>query len=724
MFNRRLKVFLILLLAAVLVVTGRLAQLQVARAHYYAKVAEDALIRPPRYIPAVRGRIYDRYGRLLASDEPSWDICMDYRALSGDPTYVRRIAARWRERGRLPADPELDDEQQHRRDEETITKKIEDSYALLAEPAGRPLDEILQRREYTLKRVAALRRHLLKKGGTIVVPVETRMAHPLARGLDHQTAVRARLALADYDWITVRASTRRLYHDATALGHVMGQLGQVTAEARDRDPFADDPLRKYLPWERLGVAGVERLCESMLRGRRGLVELDIDGEEIGHTKPIDGPDAVLTIDANLQQQIYDLLFRAVMADPLSTGGAAVVLHIPTREVLALVSYPGFDPNLFRKHYAELRDDTRYRPTLFRAVAGVYPPGSVVKPATLATGLALNVITPATRMNCHGYLHHPKGRFKCWIYRFHTSHNAKYFPNGLNAEEALEVSCNCYFYQLGEKIRGDRLCQWFRQFWIGPPPSPGMVAGTGLIEERPGILPTVAWLWEHQRRPMRTGDSRNFAIGQGELGLTPLHVASLMATVASGTFRWPTVVANDVRERPTWDLGLKPEHWRTVRNGLHRVVNSRRGTAYSYARMDEIVVAGKTGSAQCSRIVLDRRYVVQWPDGRREKIVAKRRADVTEQIAKTPGAKIISSRPYHLWPPQRAHNSKPISCAHAWFAGFIPGDPNAKPQFAISVLVEFGESGGRKAAPVAQEIIRALIHSPHGYLQPGTTKTPS
>lgn len=713
MFETRLKVILILLVLATLVVAGRLSQLQIAQAEHYQERAAQAPLRPASLIPAVRGRIVDRTGRLVASDEPSWDLCMYYPAMCRDETYIKIIARRWRRRGQLPTYTGLSKAEQHNRDVDAITRRIDDSYALLAELSGHPLDQILERRDYILKRVAAIQRILLRRRGYFVPPGETLMYHPLAPSVDDQTAVEARLALSKYDWLTVRASTRRAYHDAESMGHLVGRLGRVTKEIMESDPFKEqDERRRYLPWETYGVAGIEHLCEDILRGRRGRERKDRDGNILEYVQPMDGADAAMTIDAALQERIYEALGKAVQAWPLATGGAAVVIHIPSREVLALVSYPSFDPATYSEDFPDLIADTKYRPTLFRAVAGVYPPGSVAKPAALATGLALNLITPETRLDCHGYLHNPQGRFKCWIYKmFNVSHNSRGFPNGLNAEEALQVSCNCYFYQLGEKIGGDRLCQWLRRFWIGPPPAKGQYAGTGLIEEREGILPTAAWLWEHQRRPMRVGDSRNFAVGQGELGLTPIQVANLMATLATGEFRWPTLILGDGRERPTWELGLKPEHLRTIRRGLYRVVNNDQGTAYRYARMKEIVVAGKTGSAQCSRIVLDKRYVVEYPDGRREKIVAKSRREAEKEIADTPGARIVGSRMNRLWPP------KDKACAHAWFAGFVPGEPEAEPVFAIAALVEFGESGGKRAAPVANEMIKALLESPRGYLRP-------
>jgi penicillin-binding protein 2 len=725
MFYRRLKVFLILLLVPVSVVVARLTQLQVSQADYYQEVADNALIRQPRYIPAVRGRILDRYGKVLATDEPTWDVCVHYGALSRDDEYLRKRVSEWRRQGRLPADPNLDRKEQNQIDEAAIARNIEESLREVAELTGRSLDEIARQRETILDRVASVQKALLKKRGYLVPPEETQMNHPLVRGIDDQTAVKARLALTPYDWLSVQASTRRHYDPrAASMGHLMGRLAQVTAEVKDRDPYRDDRTRCYLPWESFGVAGVERLCEPILRGQRGVVETDIDGEEIGQTKPVDGRDAVLTIDIDLQQKVYEAVGKGVTAPSKSatgvvspsksTGGAAVVIHIPTRQVLALVSYPSFNPNDFTRDFARMIDDTRNRPTLFRAVAAVYPPGSVAKPATLATGLALKVITPETRLHCHGYLNKPDGRFQCWIYRQHYPHtHDERYPNGLNAEEALQESCNCYFYQLGELIRGDRLCQWFRQFWVGPPASPGMIAGTGLIEEREGILPTAAWLWEKRHRPMTLGDSRNYAIGQGEVGLTPLQVANLMATIASGQFMWPTVVANDGRERPAWVLPLTSYQWKTVRRGLYRVVNNPHGTAYGHARMDEIALAGKTGSAQCTPVVIDRQYLVEWPDGRREKIIAKQRLEVEKQIEKAPGAKIISSRPHKLFP------ETTDSLAHAWFAGFVPAGPGEEPEFAIAVLIEFGESGGLRAAPVAKEIIRAMIESPHKYLHART-----
>ncbi len=715
MFETRLKVFLILLVLAAIIVTGRLGQLQIAEAKRFQERAAEAPLLPATLIPAVRGRILDRCGRLVASDEPSWDLCMYYEAMARDEGYIRRVARRWRRAGKLPSYTGLSKEEQHNRDVDAVAKQIDESYALLAELSDHPLDKILERRNVIMRRVAAIQRVLLRHRGYFVPPGETKMFHPLAPDIDDQTAVEARLALSKYDWLSVRASTRRVYHDAEALAHVVGRLGRVTKEVMEKDPFQEeDPRRRYLPWETYGVAGVERLCEDLLRGRRGRERKDRDDNLLEHVQPMDGADAAMTIDVALQKRIYRALGKAVKNWPLATGGAAVVIHIPSREVLALVSYPSFDPNRYRKDFPELIADTKHRPTLFRAVAGVYPPGSVAKPAALATGLALNILTPQTRLNCHGYLHNPNGRFKCWIYRkFKISHNDRGFPSGLNAEEALQVSCNCYFYQLGEKIGGDRLCQWYRRFWIGPPPVKGQFAGTGLIEERDGILPTAAWLWEHQRRPMRPGDSRNFAVGQGELGLTPIQVANLMATLATGQYRWPTLILGDGRDRPTWDLGLKPEHLGTIRRGLYRVVNNDQGTAYRYARMKEIVVAGKTGSAQCSRIVLDKRYVVQYPDGRKEKIIAKSRAEAAREIADVAGARIVGSRMNRLWPPRDK------ACAHAWFAGFVPGEPTDEPTFAVAALVEFGESGGGRAAPVANEMIKALLESPRGYLQPTT-----
>ncbi len=714
MFNRRLILFLILLLAPVAMVVARLAHLQVFQGEYYQELADNALVRPKRFIPAVRGRIVDRYGKVLAADEPSWDICIHYGALSRDPGYIRNIAAEWRQKGLLPAPIEADRRQQRQLDQDAILQKIDESYARVAQLTDRSPDEIGRQRDYILDRVANVQKALLRRRGYYVEPEEFRMSHPLVRDLDDTTAVRARLALAPLGWLTVQASTRRRYDEVTAsMGHLIGRLGQVSAEIREQDPYRDDPTRRYLPWENHGISGAERLCEHLVRGSRGTIESDIDGEEVDRTPPVDGRDAVLTIDSELQARIYGIVAKAIASYPLSCGGAAVVIHIPTRQILALVSYPSFDPNLFARDFPKLIEDTRLRPTLFRAIAAVYPPGSVAKPMTLATGLALNLITPETRLHCHGYLHKPDGRFQCWIYRMHQgSHDATY-TNGLDAEEALQVSCNCYFYQLGEIIRGDRLCQWFHQFWIGPPAPPGTYAGTGLIEEREGIIPTAAWLYEKRRRSMTVGDSRNFAIGQGELGLTPLHVANGMATIASGQFMWPTVVANDGRERPAWVLPLTSRQWKAVRRGLYRVVNNKHGTAYGQARMDEITLAGKTGSAQCTRLALDHQYTVEYPDGRREKINARQKQEVEKILEKTPGAKIISSHPGKLWPDKSDH------LAHGWFATYAPGGPGDQPQIALSVLVEFGENGGKRAAPIAKEIIRALIESPHKYLEPST-----
>jgi len=717
MFKFRVKIFLLLVGAGYGVLVGRLACLQIANAERYRREAEKARILPLKFLPFVRGDILDRRGRRIAADEPCWDVCVHYGALANDPAYIRTWARRWLRSGRVPRDEGF------QAAVDAVCHHITQMWLDLSELTHVSAWQLAQRREAILDRVAAIRRAVLRRKGYEVDVHEQFIMHPVVEGLDDQAQVRLRLALQqkDYPWLEIRAGTRRAYHDALTVAHLVGRVGPVWQEHIDNDPYAGDPLRSYQPGEVLGVCGVEKLCEPLLRGARGKIVEDRDGNVIERIEPRPGRSVRLTIDLELQERIYERLAAAVAETNLGAGASAVVVHIPTREVLALVSYPAYDPNRFRQEYEKLVSDTRRVPLLFRAVAETAAPGSIVKPAILTAALQEGIVRAEDTKQCRGYLfpEYPN-RWREWC-----AHGTRTpMRHGLvNAEDAIKNSCNIYFYQVGEQLGPELACRWLARFGLGRPP------GTGLPEEKTGILPTPAWIQKRYGRRPYPADGRFLGIGQGYLTITPAHAANLIATLAAGRYLPLTIVCG--RSGQPEPLGVRPEHWRTVHNGLYRVVNEPGGTAYRYARLHnpDFVLCGKTGSAQTGPRVTAYTVTVQAPDGTQSEqtVRANSKVEAASRLRlrwRRTGQtwRIVAIRPSAWWPAPRQDQTAPPT--HAWFVGYVrPADvPDAltgarQASIAVAVMIEFAGSGGRAAAPVARDIIDMMIEDFPEYVQP-------
>ncbi len=610
MYKRRLLVLLALIAAGGGLCAWRLVDLQLVRGGEFAALAERAM-RRGRLLKTTRGEIVDRFGRSLAQDEACYELRMDYGAML---TEWARI-----ETERLDARPG----RMTRADADDLRRRIEGAQPRLKgwrrraaaaiaraeDCSGRAARELLAERiegiEATLTRAAALAgvprgdvhdnvRRAVRRVSTIRKLVGSRVVeegrpHPVIRGLDDTAAVKMRAELLPAPFMSVSSSTRRWYPHGELACHVIGRVAKVSAETVGEDPHRDDPLRKYLGDELVGVSGVEKLCEPTLRGVRGRRLWRRTGEKLEETPAQPGRRVRLALDIQMQQAVADVLAQR------AENGAAVVVHVPTGDVLALVSQPTYDLNTYRARYGDLLADTRL-PLLHRAIVRKYPPGSSIKPAAALAVLAEGVITPSTMLSCRGYLHVPTA-FRCWRRGGHGE---------LSLVKAIRDSCNVFFYQVGEMLGVDRLTAWMRQLGLGSKP------GTGLPGESAGLVPTRQWLLRREGRGFRPGDARFMAIGQGLLLATPLQVANMMATIArDGVYLSPRVVLNGGPEQVRRDLKLPPTALRTVQEGLYRVVNdSESMTAYKYARHPTIEICGKTGTAQTER----RGYNMVWFSG--------------------------------------------------------------------------------------------------------------
>ena len=722
---RRVRLLTGLAVAFLAVIAATFWSVQIVHGDYYRERAEQSLILSPTATPFVRGGILDRTGELLVRDEPSWEVALDFDVIAADvgedETEFARQAKRW---GRRDSD--------FSRSSGTWDEGAGDQIAALgayrdelaamwrdlawfqadAEPTSVP--SLRDRAAAAHERITRIRRAVARRRGFDAPVAEELAPQPILSGLSADRQIAARERFERYPWVHVQpSSVRRIVGEAEPFAHVLGRLGRVDAEDIERDSNADDPFAQYRADETLGITGVEWAAERTLRGRRGQITRDRNGELVAeaYVEAQDGTDVYLTLHEGLQRRMYDLVGEVVEGVPESSGGAIVVLDARSREALALVSYPAYDPNRFDELYASLRDDTDRLPLRFRAVANAYSPGSTLKPLVCLAGLMSGRIDLETREHCSGYLFDDqRDKWRCW--EIHATSTRK-AHGSIDVVEALTGSCNVFMYRLGDRLGVDGLCSAFDMAGMG------RSSGIGLLEEAPGVNPTPGWLMSRKGTPVYPGHARNFAIGQGEILMTPVQVANLMATYATGFVR-PVKLIRDGKETPEWSLPVTAEQWAAVRRGIYNVVNDPEGTAYKFARFenDRYALCGKTGSATAHR--WPTAYRIPYTDERGVEDVAIVRAGAVGPAmerfrAEHPGAtfepehiQVASRWPLNPSPPDDRYS-------HAWFGGFLQaldssGQPDwsQEPRVAFAALVEFGGSGGRTTGPLGKRIAQALV----------------
>ncbi|MDY6913876.1 MAG: penicillin-binding transpeptidase domain-containing protein [Planctomycetota bacterium] len=646
MYKQRIKILLALWVLVFVGIAARLGYLQLLKGDAYrAKVVE--LLQSVKFTPARRGKIIDRHGRILAIDEPCFDICLDYRFMTTDPKWIDRAerARVRRANRRLPRQARwIAGEQDRIKKQEGVSP--ERSEAIFRRRrlktwrlAHRSAVENDQDLAESVGEIVS-RYERMSSGGQKDIR-ELYRSHPVVRGLDETSAVAIKAELADTVGMEIQPSHRRWYPYGEHACHVVGVIDEVNRDTQaslNRPQFEPDWLTwqrdSYLAGDKIGISGVEKMCEPVLRGRRGYRRLKRGGPVLQDVPSSPGDDVQLTLDVALQAELQRIFIKQTGG---VKNGCVVVLSVPRGEVLAMVSIPGYDLNRYRRDINDLiHDDVNFR-LRSRTVAQQYPPGSTVKPITALAGLGEGVITLRTTYNCNGYLLPPGAphRFACWIAKRGGSHGP------LAVVDAIKNSCNIFFYHVGEKLQRRRsalLCEWFERFGFG------QVPGTGLPEEVAGRLPG---------RIEYIGEARMLGIGQGPVSVTPLHVANAMAAIArDGEFLSPVLVRDAGPHQTRLSLPLRQEYIQAVQRGMREVCRPG-GTAYAYlsgAKAEgeplEVDVCGKTGTAGTG----------------------------------TPRGDM------------------------AWFVGFAPHD---RPQIAFAVVVEYVTEGGgaSNAGPVGRELIR-------------------
>jgi len=456
--------------------------------------------------------------------------------------------------------------------------------------------------------------------------------------------------------VIIKVEPQRHYNCGELAFRLLGYLGQI---GENQIRGGNYPNNK--PGDLIGKTGVESRWQPTLNGRRGgeQVEVDAAGRKIrtiSMKPPSPGANVCLTIDKALQVTAEKAL--------IGKKGAIVALDPNTGEILTLASSPSVDPNLFiggiDKTTWEDISLSKDFPLQNRALSGQYPPASVFKIIVALAGLEEGIIDPEEKICCKGYFFLGRHRSNCW---------KKYGHGDMDLHSALVESCDVYFYQIGKKLGVDKIAYYAKKFGLG------RKTGFDVGQEKGGLVPTRKWKLRKTGVPWQEGETVSMSIGQSFLLVTPIQMATMVSAVFNGGVIYRPQVTKWVGEsenhktfsfapQVTGKIDVSPENFEIIKTALKGVVHDQHGTG-SRARLRDITVAGKTGTAQVVALKRTEEY-----NGSEEDI------------------------PVH-------HRD------HAWFVAVAPAE---KPRIAIAVLIEHGGHGGSAAAPIAAEMIKVYLQN--------------
>ena len=384
--------------------------------------------------------------------------------------------------------------------------------------------------------------------------------------------------------LTVQPERKYLYQDLAA--HVLGYVNEISEEELKMSRYAN-----LTGGDIVGKNGLERYYDSYLRGEKGSKEVEVDalGREIATLQlqePIAGNDIYLTLNSALQQYAQNLM--------LAQKGAIVVSEPNTGKILAMVSQPSYDPNLFTQQISidQWQEIAQNKENILcnRNIQGIYPPGSVFKLITAIAALEEGIVDLKNNVYCPGYYEIGDSTFKCWK---ETGHGNQTFI------EAIKNSCNVFFYTMGQKLGIDRLSHYAIMFGLGEK------TGIDLPGELEGLVPSQEWKTRTFNQVWFPGDTINLSIGQGYLLATPFQIHNMVSLIASDGFMYrPFHVDKIVSQSGELIKQFEPElikridvsseTFRIIKEGMRKVIEG--GTGWK-ADIEEVAVAGKTGTAQ-------------------------------------------------------------------------------------------------------------------------------
>jgi len=584
-------------IAIVLLTSGlivRLIHLQVAGHEHYASLAKDNSIKIYPIVPT-RGMIYDRHGNILAENTQSYSLeIIPEKAKDLDDTLLR-----------LQKLLNISDE------------KI----------------DLFQKQRKRQKRFAST---------------------PLLLSMSDEEIAKFAVNRPFFPGVDIKQRLVRHYPYNELAAHVVGYVGRIN-EAEMKTLSAEE----YQGSTHVGKLGIESSYETELHGKTGYAEIETNVQArplntLNETDAVQGVNLYLTLDMDLQKTAYDEL--------APYNGAVVAIEVKTGGVLVFASRPSFDPNPFVAGIAndayQALQSSEAQPLYNRALRGLYPPGSTLKPFVALAGLEHNTVTPSQRFLCPGYYQLPNvdHKYRCWK---KTGHD------WVNVNKAITESCDVYFYRLASALGIDDMHNFLQKFGFGEK------TGIDLVGEKSGLLPSREWKFEQKKQSWYPGETLITGIGQGSNQVTPLQLARATATLANrGNVVTPFLVdkiVSGTQTRPGPEthkdiIPLKKSNVDTIVSAMVDVVHSERGTAHDLKKDFNYLMAGKTGTAQVLGIKQNAKY--------NENAIEFKYRD------------------------------------HALFIAFAPADD---PKIAVAVIAENGGHGGSVAAPIAAKVIKQYLN---------------
>jgi penicillin-binding protein 2 len=626
LFEQRAIAAGVVMLICFVTVIARLVWLQVIRHEYFAELSQGNRIKVEP-LPPNRGLILDRNGLPLATNAPSYQL-------------------------------------------ELTREQVEDLDATLA---GLAELDLIDKAD-----IPRLRRDIRGRRSFDAVPVKLQ--------LNEEELARFAARQHEFEGVEIRPRLTRYYPLGVSSVHAIGYVGAISEEDKKLLTIDD-----YAGTTLTGKSGVERAYEKELHGHTGFQQLLVNAQgrsvqaigneaaKLERHEPIAGDDLYLTIDLRVQQAAEESL-RGQRA-------AAVAIDPSNGDIIALVSTPAFDPNLFarglsRNEYLALTEDPN-RPMYDRALRGVYPPGSTVKPLMALAALEYGVVSPLDTRACHGR----------WSYPGYGRQRRDWKPEGhgvVDMRKALATSCDVYFFDMARLLGIDRMATFLSRFGLGTP------TGIDIQGERVGILPSTAWKKEAYRRNPEfavwfPGDTISVGIGQGQMLVTPVQLANALATVAARGQRFKprlvrairSVETGRLRELPPQALPsvktADPNAWDFAAGGMVDVVNATYGSAHSYLPNMAYKMAGKSGTAQVFSVAGNERV--------------RKANELAEHLRD-----------------------------HALFVAFAPAEA---PKIVVAVVVENAPRGGSAfAAPIARRIIDTYLLTPEQIAEQDAKRKPA
>ncbi len=670
LLEKRFVVVTIVIVLTFIILASRLFYIQIVAGHKYQKLSEENSIQIVP-IPAPRGEFRDTKGRLLVTNRPGFTV--SYLDINKDEATRRRVLDQIRkilnineyvvvaeethkvnQKGqiridKLPVVDLNDDGEIDRRDiivKDEKGRKIEvkdfETYSGTATLAVREGRKVLVTYRYD-----PLEHKIRAQGYKKYIPVR------LKRDVSFETV--AKIEEKKLPGVIIEVQPIRNYIYGYTAAHVFGYLGEISRKELEK-------FDNYRVGDFIGKTGLEKVLEPYLKGKDGgkQVEVTATGEFVkvlGEKRALPGHTVYLTIDVEIQKAAENALMgimNKLRNNPDPTNrfpnakeGAVVVMDVNTGEILALVSKPDFDPNLFAsgislKEWEQLNSDPE-KPLLNKAIGGSYPPGSIFKMVVACAALEEGVTTPDLEIDTNGGVYWTIAPKKCWYY-------SKGGHGIVNLVEAIAKSCNIYFYEMGRRLGIDAIEKYARMFQLDKK------TGIELPGEKSGSVPSRDYKEKNFKNPQDKiwypAETLDAAIGQGFHSYTPLQIAKYVSAIANGGKLYKPFLVKKIvspegkvveKKQPqlVGRLNLKKETLETVKRGMKAVVEPG-GTAWWPFRDFPIQVAGKTGTAQWS-ILYDN---------------------------------------------------------HGWFVSFAPYD---NPQIAVIVFIEQAGSGGSTGGPVARAI---------------------